>query len=270
MKKTTGSLAIVALLLIAAATYYFWQNRMTPAPRVLQPLEPVPPVTALPTPTPQADTHYPLPLNTETPPAAEQLPPLQQSDTALRNGLADLFGSQNLMKLFHMDRIVRRFVATIDNLPRKTAAARLMPTQPVDGAFRTSGSNETLVMAPDNAARYAPYVKAAEMVDTRSLVALYVKFYPLFQQAYQDLGYPNAYFNDRLVAVIDHLLEAPEVEGPIALAQPHILYTYADPALEDESAGHKIMMRMGTENEERVKAKLRDIRKQLTSGILKH
>lgn len=27
----------------------------------------------------------------------------------------------------------------------------------------------------------------------------YVRLYPLFQKAYVELGYPNGYFNDRLI-----------------------------------------------------------------------
>jgi len=269
MKKTTGSLAIVVLLVLLAAVYYFWQQSQAPAPRVLQPLE-TPPAAAPPAALESPSTHYPLPPVEQAPSAADQLPPLQQSDTAMRNSLAELFGSQNLVKLFRMQDIVRHIVVTIDNLPRSTVAVRLLPTQPVDGAFLTTGKDDAVAIAPENAARYAPYVHAAEMVSAKSLVGLYVKFYPLFQQAYQDLGYPNGYFNDRLIAVIDHLLKAPEVEGPVALKQPHILYQFADPALEAESAGHKILLRMGTENEERVKVKLREIRRALTNADLEH
>jgi hypothetical protein len=94
-----------------------------------------------------------------------------------------------------------------------------------------------------------------EQVDTQKLVQAYVRYYPLFQKAYQELGYPNGYFNDRLVEVIDHLLAAPDVPAPIALAQPKVLYEFADPALESRSAGQKILMRMGPVNEARVKAK---------------
>ena len=48
----------------------------------------------------------------------------------------------------------------------------------------------------------------------QQVASLYLHFYPLFQQAYQSLGYPNGYFNDRLVATIDNLLAAPDVSGP--------------------------------------------------------
>jgi len=107
------------------------------------------------------------------------------------------------------------------------------------------------------------------------LVALYARLYPLCQRAYGELGYPNRYFNDRLIDVIDHLLATPEVKGPIKLVppdvkgpvkleRPWVMYEFADPELEARSAGQKILIRMGAGNAARVKAKLRDIRRQLT------
>jgi hypothetical protein len=110
-------------------------------------------------------------------------------------------------------------------------------------------------------------VRALEAVDSAKLVALYVRFYPLFQQAYAELGYPSRYFNDRVFEVIDHLLATPDVRGPIALVQPKVLYEYADPALQDLSAGQKMLVRMGPENEAKVKAKLRELKKALTRGL---
>ena len=76
-------------------------------------------------------------------------------------------------------------------------------------------------------------------------------------------GYPSRYFNDRVFEVIDHLLAAPDLSGPIALTQPKVLYEFADPALQDLSAGQKILVRIGPDNEAKVKAKLREIRKLL-------
>ena len=97
----------------------------------------------------------------------------------------------------------------------------------------------------------------------RKLAAVYIQFYPLFQQSYAELGYPSRYFNDRVFEVIDHLLSAPDVTGPIALTQPKVLYEFADPQLQELSAGQKILVRMGPDNEAKVKAKLREIRKLL-------
>jgi hypothetical protein len=103
-------------------------------------------------------------------------------------------------------------------------------------------------------------------VDAKTAAALYVRFYPLLQQAYRDLGYPQGHFNDRLVAVIDHLLATPQVEGPIRVVQPKVLYEFADADLEARSAGQKLLLRMGTANAARVKARLRQFRAEITSA----
>ena len=196
----------------------------------------------------------------------EALPALDQSDTAIWAALAALFGETPLKNVFQPQEIVRHIVVTVDNLPRKTLATRLLPTKPVAGGFRVAGQAENLAIGAENAARYTPYVRLAEMADAKDIVALYVRFYPLFQSAYQDLGYPEGYFNDRLVAVIDHLLAAPEVAAAPTLVQPHVLYQFADPELEAQSAGRKILLRMGNDNARRVKAKLWQIRAELTGA----
>jgi len=106
-------------------------------------------------------------------------------------------------------------------------------------------------------------VKIAELVNAQKLVEVYVRLYPLFQQAYEELGYPNKYFNDRLLMVLNHLLVAPDLKEPVKLVQPSVFYVYADPDLEARSAGQKILMRMGSKNEAIVKAKLREIKQQV-------
>jgi hypothetical protein len=121
-------------------------------------------------------------------------------------------------------------------------------------------AGDNLAIAADNSTRYAPVVALVHAIDSKQLVAIYIRFDPLVQQAYRDLGYPDGYFNDRLVAVIDHLLATPSVKQPIALVQPKVLYQYADPELEALSAGQKAMLRIGPENAAVVKAKLREIR----------
>lgn len=196
---------------------------------------------------------------------AAPLPALEQSDSALRDVLSTLFGRSVFEALFAQRDIVRRIVATVDNLAREKAAQRLMPVRPAAGPFLVSGEGEARVIAPDNAARYAPFIAAAQAVDTGALVAAYVRHYPLFQQAYRELGYPQDYFNDRLVQVIDHLLAAPQVDGPVKLVQRKVLMEFADPELEARSAGQKILIRMGTANAERLKAKLGDIRRALAA-----
>ncbi|MGE5666762.1 MAG: DUF3014 domain-containing protein [Betaproteobacteria bacterium] len=240
-----------------------WKQMYPPAP------QPAPAAPAAPAATPPAATtatgpEHPIEAAGAGPAAQEApLPALADSDPAMQDAMAAIFGKAPLDRIFHLQQIVQRFVATIDNLPRQTAAVQKMPVQPVGGSLATTQSDGQTVLAADNAARYTPYVNLMEAADTTRLVATYVRFYPLFQKAYEDLGYPGKYFNDRLVFVIDHLLAAPEPKGPIALVQPKIVYKFADPGLESMSAGQKIRVRIGLDNEMRVKAKLRAIRQAL-------
>jgi hypothetical protein len=204
---------------------------------------------------------YPLELDSGT---AEPLPPLNQSDTAMRDALQDLFGN-TLHEFFNVDDIVRRIVATIDNLPRDNVPIKLSPLKRVPGLFVTTGADERLSVSPQNAARYRPYVRIAETVPTQPLIAAYTHFYPLFQEQYENLGYPGKYFNDRLVEVIDHLLETPDIQEPVLLSQPRVLYEFADLQLEGLSAGQKMLLRMGRQNTLAVKAKLEEIRQAVVA-----
>ena len=243
---------VVVAVLAAAAAYYFWPGAPPPppGPERLEAAAP-PPLAQLP--------KFPV----APPPEAAPLPPLKQSDPAVLGALARAIGGAALERFFHLEQIVHRVVATVDNLPRESYAMRLNPLKPVPGLFAATGSDASLAIAPANDARYADLVAFIEGIDATRSVALYLEFYPLFQQAYVELGYPNGYFNDRLVEVIDHLLAAPELQGTVALAQPHVLYEYADPELEARSAGQKALMRVGPANALRLKAKLRELRREL-------
>lgn len=260
MKKAIPWAIGVVLLAGAGAAFYFWQQKQAPEPR------PAPAVAAPAAPIPQVEPeiHHPVPEFPEAQAAAKPLPELNDSDQVVQDALATLIGVEPLKKFLVTQEIVRHIVVTIDNLPRKTFAIRLSPVKPVGGEFRTTGKEGSLAIAADNAARYTPYVRVAEAVNAKKLVAGYGRLYPLFQKAYEDLGYPKGYFNDRLIAVIDHLLAAPEIKGPIAVVTPRVQPQFADPELEALSAGQKVLIRIGGENAAVIKAKLREIRHELT------
>lgn len=251
---------LFVLVVLGGAFYYFWQRNQKPEPA------PTPPAAEA---TPPATSTAPVVQHPIEEAAGESkeaaLPALSDSDGTLRDALAGVFPKSAVEQYFITDGFARRVVATVDALPRKSVPQQVMPVKPVQGPFATAGQAEGLLIARENSARYAPYLRLAEGADTRTLVSMYVKYYPLFQQAYVELGYPNGYFNDRLIAAIDDMLAAPETPDAVPLVQPKVLYAYADPELEALSAGQKIMVRMGKENEARTKAKLRDIRRALTA-----
>ena len=83
----------------------------------------------------------------------------------------------------------------------------MWPVQPMPGRFTVEGAqNNVQSIAESNAGRYSAALGFAEAVPMAPLVALYRRSYPLFQQAYEELGYPGRYFNDRLVGVLDQRL----------------------------------------------------------------
>jgi hypothetical protein len=152
---------------------------------------------------------------------------------------------------------------TLDNMPREKIALNQRPAKPTGGKFIVTGPEDAREIAAENYKRYAPFVAVVKKVDAKTLAAFYRGLQPLFQQAYEELGNPSASFDTRLKQVIDHLLQTPDVNQPVKLVQPSVLYKYADPKLESLSSGQKVLIRMGPENETAVKAKLRELRAAL-------
>jgi hypothetical protein len=68
-----------------------------------------------------------------------------------------------------------------------------------------------------------------------------------------------------VIEILDHLIATPVAPDTIVLKQPNVYYEFADPMLEAESSGRKLLFRMGPGNAARVKAKLRDIRNRIAS-----
>ena len=255
----------LALLLLAAgaagALWFFWDdiNPPTEAPAVIdsqtaieaKPQEPLHPIE-------------PLSLSPAEGDLVE-LPPLSESDSYFALALVDLFGSA-LGDLLDDDGLIDKFVATADNLTRSHVAEKIRPVGRIQGTFAVSatGANGPYYLSPDNYGRYDFLVNMLAHADLDEVAATYRRFYPLIQEAYTQLGYPDAYFNDRVVAVIDHLLETPEPPEPIELVQPHVLYKFADPDLEALSSGQKLLLRIGGDHRARVKSALRELRDRIT------
>jgi hypothetical protein len=191
------------------------------------------------------------------------LPPLDESDDEVQGFLTVFFGQEPIERFLIPTRIVRNAVVTIDNLARNRVAVQQRPVHATPGAFLVAGSEDTIVLAPENYARYTPFVRVVEAADTKTVVALYRRLYPLLRQAYEDLGHPTGNFNTRLLEIIENLLATPEIDEPIRLVQPTVLYKYADDELEALSPGQKLLIRMGPENARIIKAKLREIRAEL-------
>lgn len=265
--------AVVALAMLAAAAWLFRDNlgglipgaaptSAPAAPASTAIAAPAKPAAAAPSSSPPPAIQHPI-----DPAAADAaIPPLADSDAAAWAELVTLAGSDVPLALLIRDHLLQRAVTMIDNLPQRRVAARTLALKPVPGQLQvdTDGAGAGTIAAV-NAQRYAPYVQAFTQADAGAMVAAYRRFYPLFQQAYVELGYPNGYFNDRLMQVIDHLLQTPVPASPPAVIADARTgkYRFADPALESLSVGQKALLRLGPAQAEAVRKQLQAIRAAL-------
>ena len=248
----------------ALALWYYWARISAPEPEPVLP--PAPAVeSAEPLPGPLHPVE-PLTDETEERPELVPLPPLDQSDAYFKLEISDVFGAA-IEEMLADSRMIERVVATVDNLPRTHVAERIRPLGRLDDAFVVDGQDASGEFFIDTAnyQRYDALVDMAMSADLDAMIELYRRYYPLFQDAYVGLGYPDGYFNDRLVEVIDHLLATPDIGDPVSLVRPHVLYEFEDPDLEALSSGQKLMLRMGREHRDRLKGRLRELKVRLTA-----
>ncbi|MEJ7932230.1 DUF3014 domain-containing protein [Ramlibacter sp. AN1015] len=208
--------------------------------------------------------------------------PIEEGDPAaapqnIESAITDLVGRPAAAALLNATDFPRRFVATVDALGREHATSLLWPVLPTAGRFdvRAEPGGKTAVISPANAARYRPFVAMAERIDPQRTAQLYRSIYPRLQQAYRDLGF-TGYFNDRTVEVIDLLLATPEPQGPVELRQPErkepggdprtwVRWQFADEELQSLTAGQKVLVRMGVDNQRRLKRTLTELRRELAT-----
>jgi len=263
---TQSIAATVAVILILGGAYggnYWYTHREAATPPPAAPAAP-PDAAAVAPPPAKPASEFQFPIDDS---AAEHALKLEDSDAPFIEALTHLKGwRSSALRLLIPTDIIRHIVATVDALPRDKLPLAVDPVQSIPGSFTVATGVKGSVISNANERRYAPFVDAVTALDTAQLVGAYRHFYPLFQQAYRELGYPKAYFNDRLVEVIDDLLAAPEPAASLEVVAPGAMFHYVDPDLEALPAGQKILVRVGRDHEKALKAKLRDLRAAITSG----
>lgn len=262
--------ALVVALILAAAAYWWWFSQMT------QGLDPLGEVATVDVPVTVPPVAHPLPVVPDG--GAEQggenlqardfgpVPGLDGSDSVIQGILRQMAGNGDLSAFLVPRNLIRKFVITVDNLPGKRIPQQYLPVRRPAGNFKVREDKDEIVLDSENYARYSPFVDLLAAMSSQDITAMYVHFYPLFQEAYEELGYPGQYFNDRMIAAIDDLLAAPEIKGPIPVVQPSVYYHFADPDLEALSSGQKLLLRMGPRNAAKIKRILRELRGRIASG----
>ncbi len=256
-----GAAVVVAAVAVVGGYYWLHHRDATPTAPVAT-VPPVPLAPPVPTPvTPAPAPAAPPKAIVMAPPTGEPRLTLDHSDRPFLDALQGIAGWRaSILHLLIPHDLIRHLVATVDALGRDKVALRVMPTKPVPGQFQVTATASQTWIAVANAERYKPYVAALTGFNPEQSAQVYHRFAYLFQDAYRKLGYPDRRFQDRLVQVLGEMIDAPAPQPPVAVQTSSAMFRYADPDLEALTAGQKILVRMGPENEQAVKKWLRAFR----------
>lgn len=250
-------LMLLLLAALAGAAWLAWQRYQQPAPGPVDgTLAPI---------VPPADPADPAASRVRPPleplPPDQEPPALDESDVPLQQSLDEMIGAGPLEQVLIPDELVRRAVVFIDNLDRRPIRMRHWPLRHVPGPPQiVTAPDGGSLWSLDNSARYAPYVQALESISPSGFAGVYRRYYPLLQQAWEELGHAGSSFHERLLQVLDHLLATPRVTYPLELKREKVLYQFADPRLEALSWGQKAILRAGPGHRPRIDAMLRELR----------
>jgi hypothetical protein len=271
-KPTKAIIAGLAVVAIAGIGYYLWSDQaknaqLTELPKAAPIQQAVAPEKA------EDKPVYQEPVGV-TPP--EPLPDLNQSDVAVIAALQGL-SVNGLLQMVISENSLRKFVRAIDAIEEGKLITEYRPVVSPQGAFAvttfqaevSSGnldeteSVEQFRISDNNYVRYVAYSNILSLLNTDAAAALYVRFYPLLNQAYQEMGLKKGNFHSVFIRAIDHMIAAPTASGDMILIHPKVYFQFADPALEKLPETHKLMLRMGPENARSIKTSLEGLRVKL-------
>lgn len=237
-------------------------TRQPAAPPIETPKETVMPEPEA-IPNPMEEAAEPAPARAETTPAFT-LPRLGDSDPLFRDGVASLTDRRGIDHWLAGSDLIRRFVAVVDNIAKGRVQRQnlgfMSPDEPISVKRL---SDETYVFDEASYRRFDLVTDIFASIDSERAAEFYSLLRPLFQEAYEELGYSNRRFDDVIFVAIGRLLETPDPAQPVNLVRPTVMYQFADRRLESLSDAQKQLLRMGPRNARIVKAKLSELALQL-------
>ena len=214
MNKTVWLGVIIWIALMAAGYYYYTQRQAEQA--AVAPITAEPPTTTTPstasatrdrfdesgeprypvpapkparTAEPQVAEPQPRPARAPEPepePEPEPLPELNNSDRPVEQDLAQVTGRDPIESFLVPNRIIERLVVWLTSLDGEAVPLRFRPLRHTPGLFAVDKEGDRLTVSEQNPQRYDAQINVLSRVDAASLVAVYLRYYPLFQEAYSD------------------------------------------------------------------------------------
>lgn len=261
--------AIVVVLLLCGGAYYYFSSQEPVEPEMVEVIE-----------LPDIIPNEPLITETQIPeviieaepviveevviaPQVEPLPKLSESDEFVNLKTIEMADGMKIEPLMVEKDLVRHFVVFVDNLAQGELARKVSPLKAPNRVFTVSEITNKTYLNPDSYHRYDLYADFVSNLNEEQLTKTYKELTPLLSQAFEELGYGDMDFNDRMVEAINIMLDAPIIDSPIELDGVSVNYQFVDPQLESLPNAQKLLIRMGPENSKKVKAALRKLKKNL-------
>lgn len=200
-----------------------------------------------------------------------ELPRLDDSDETVKLRLATLTWRTELLKLVIDDDMIRRIVVFTDNFNQGFISYRHSPFKRPEQKFTTLDEDaitnaqgvQSWVIRDSQTERFNEYVDLLRSFNQEQLVQAYSDFEPLFEEAYQELGYEGEY-KDVLLEVIETILDTELTNDPLAVIRPSVMYKYQDKEIESLTDADKLLLRLGKENLLAVKSVLFELNEALS------
>lgn len=191
---------------------------------------------------------------------ALDLPALDASDEFVRGVATRLSEHPQLASWLVTDDLAYRFVRSTVALAHGQSPREHSAFMAPAGEFRVQESNGRLVVDPASYARYNLLTETVTSLSTEDAARLYRQLYPLFEEAFAEMGLPNVTFDDMVSQAVDNLIAVDVPSTPPGVAPSSAVYAYTDERLEVRTPAEKHIMRMGPENARRLQAKLSEVR----------
>ena len=237
--------AVVVALALVVGLVYWWRSRSAAPPPVPQPVA--------------SESGAPEEAPVEPQSADIELPELEASDELVRRLVAELSQHPKLAAWLANEDLVRRFTVSVVNVAEGVNPDRHLAFLAPQREFQVRREGGDWVVDPRSYARFDTLAAVIASVDSAGAAELYYGLEPLMEEAYRDLGYPEAEFRETLRRALVELLEVPKVTATVELDPTVTSYEFADPALEGLTSAQKQLLRMGPANVERIQRKLREI-----------
>lgn len=195
-----------------------------------------------------------------------ELPALSASDALVRELAQALSAHPTLASWLVSDELARRFVGVVVDLAGGLSPNSRIPFLIPEEEFQVGDSGEAMLLDPAGYRRYDLFAEVVSSLDTRGTAQLYLELYPLFQEAYEELGIPDGDFASTMALAVENVVSADVPTGTPEIQPNEAIYEFRDIELEALSPVEKHLIRMGPENADAVQGKVDEIWRAIVAG----